>query len=475
MSAVAGLAARVSALPLPAGLRRRLAHVSADSGVYLGHAGTAFLIRTFGAAIGFALQVLLARLLSLTDYGLYVTFWTWLFLAGQIAALGFNDSCLRFLPRYLARGRLEEARAFLRTGFAMVVAGSLAIAAAGLTGLWAMSFLLPAGDPRWLLLILFFAGIPFMAVELYLDGIARSFGLFVLSAAPAFIVRPVLLALAVIAVALLGLHLSAVTALALAIAVTGVVTIGQAVMIRRRITRQIGPDLSISERPRKQRRLWLAATLPLTLVYGIEEIYLVSDILLLGLFAEPAEVGIYFAAVRLMTLAGYVYYAFMLISSREFSLARAGRDHADLQGRVSRATSWTFWLTVPTVAGIVALGYPLLSMFGPDYVAGYGVLAVLGLGLIARASVGQAGDLLVVLGHQKANLWVALASLVLNALVTLALLPWLGILAAAIGTAVSQAARAAALAYYARRLASLDTFVFAGGLLGRHAGPAHSA
>lgn len=457
-SASARLESLLNVLPLPDGLRLHARRVLRNSGVYLGNAGVAFLIRIAGAAVGFALQVLLARLLSLPDYGLYVAFWTWLFVAGQMATLGFNDSCLRFLPRYLTRSRLDDAHGFLATGYRVVVGGSLAIAAIGLAVLWALP---AASGAPWPLLVLFFIGIPFLAFELYLEGLARSFGWFVLSAAPAYVLRPVVLALAVIAVALAGFDLDAAIALGAAIAVTGVMTIGQAMVLSRRIRRQIGAPAGAAHACRKKRRLWLAATLPLTVVYGVEEIYLVSDVLLLSLLAEPSKVGIYFAAVRLMMLAGYVYYAFMLISSREFSLARASRDHADLQLRVRKATAWTFWLTVPTVLTTLALGYPLLAMFGADYVSGYGALAVLGLGLVARASVGQAGDLLVVLGHQRANLFAAIVSLALNAVLVVALVPSLGILGAAIGTAASQAVRSVLLSHLARRYADLETFVLA--------------
>jgi O-antigen/teichoic acid export membrane protein len=454
--AFARLDALLQVLPLPQTARRRVQRVLNNSGAYLGNASIAFLIRVVGAGVAFALQVILARCMSLTDYGLYVAFWTWLFVAAQMATLGFNDSCLRFLPRYLTRGRFDDAHAFLAIGYRVVVGSSLAITGFGLAILWAVQ---SASGAPWLLVSLFLCGIPFLAFEFYLEGLARSFGWFVLSAAPAYILRPIVLAFAAIAVMVAGYHLNAAYALGAAVAVTGLMTIGQATILRRRIRHQVGLPVGSGVAIRKKRRLWLAATLPLTLVYGVEEIYLVSDVLLLSLLAEPSEVGIYFAAVRLMMLAGYVYYAFMLISSREFSLARANRDHADLQFRVRKATAWTFWLTVPTVLVMLALGHPLLAMFGSDYESGYGALAVLGLGLVARASVGQAGDLLVVLGHQRANLFAAVTSLVLNAVLVVALVPFLGILGAAIGTACSHAVRAAMLAYLARRHANLETFV----------------
>ena len=63
------------------------------------------------------------------------------------------------------------------------------------------------------------------------------------------------------------------------------------------------------------------------------------------------------------------------------------------------------------------------------------------------------------LGYQRETLAIAVLSLLLNAVVTIALLPQFGIMAAAIGTAASQAARAALLRYAALHRADLETFV----------------
>ncbi len=497
-----GPAAALAALPLPAKIRDRLArdrHPSAGSqagggagtsgerarrATYLGNAGLAFLVRMAGAGLGFGLQVMLARTLTLTDYGLYVTFWTWLFVAGQVSTFGFNDSVLRFLPRYAGRRRHADAAGFLRTGYLTVVAGSLAVAALGLAGaavLASFPALREVAGDRLVLLALLFAGIPVLAMELYLEGIARAAGWFALAIIPAYILRPIAIAALVATAALAGTGLGAPAVLAIAIAATAVLALGQAVLLHRRLRPVLGaararrpaPPVAAPHRRLPPRaRLWLRATLPLILIYGIEELYIASDILLLGLLAEPSEVGVYFAAARVITLAGYVYYAFMLISSREFSLARAERDNAALQARVLYATKWTFLLTAPAVGVMLVAGYPLLFLFGPDFAAAWPAMAVLGLGMLARAAVGQAGDLLVVLGHQRENLIAAAASLCLNIALTLALVPVLGILGAAVGTALSQTARAFVLARAARRKAGLETSIIAALRPGAAARPA---
>ena len=154
---------RANGAPGEEGAARSASGDSDRKAAYLGNAGMAFLIRIAGAGLGFGLQVLLARTLALTDYGLYVTFWTWLFVAGQVSTFGFNDSVLRFLPRYAGRRRHGDAAGFLRAGYRTVIAGSLAVALAGLAGaavLAAVPALREAAGDRLVLLALLFAGIP---------------------------------------------------------------------------------------------------------------------------------------------------------------------------------------------------------------------------------------------------------------------------------------------------------------------------
>jgi O-antigen/teichoic acid export membrane protein len=91
-------------------------------------AAIAFAIRVGSAGLVFLLQVFLARMMDLGDYGSYVTAWTWLVMLGAFAPLGIAESAVRFLPRYRARGRHGSARAFFRFGLRTVLLASLLIA-----------------------------------------------------------------------------------------------------------------------------------------------------------------------------------------------------------------------------------------------------------------------------------------------------------------------------------------------------------
>ena len=414
----------------------------------LADAAAAFGVRVLAAFLAYGVQVLLARTLDLGEYGIYVTLWTWLIVVNHMAAFGFSESSLRFLPRYTHRQRNDWARGYLQTGYFVVIVGAGLVAALGLLLLWFGAGNIPT---EWLFpLIVVCIGLPFTSLEVYLEGVSRSFGWYMLTIVPAYILRPLLLAVGVVIAIVMGYAPDATMVLAFAIIATAGIVAGQALLIRFRVNR-LFPDAR-SAGPRK---LWIFASLPLVLTLAVDEIFMWSDILILGFMVSPEQVSIYFAAQRSMSLAAFVQFAFMMVMVRDFSIANTRRDRDELQRRVTRASTWTFWLTVPSVALTLAAGYPLLWMFGPDFVSGYGVMAVLGLGFVLRATVGQAQDLLIVLGHQRANVAISGGCIILNIGLSILLIPGLGIMGAAIATTITQAVRAVAFTVVTKMLTDL--------------------
>ncbi len=411
-------------------------------------ASATFAVRVLSAFLAYGVQVFLARTLKLGDYGIYVTFWTWLIVFNHIATFGFSESSLRFLPRYMHRRKEHWARAYLETGFKVVLLGASLCAAAGLALLFLFRDVIPAA--YLIPLIVVAIGLPFTSLEVYLEGVSRSYGWYLLTIVPAYILRPVLLAICVLAALGLGFVPDAGTVLGFAIAATAGIVITQACVIRSRVAKLV-PD----RRSTRPRRLWLIASLPLMLTLAVDEIFAWSDILILGLMVSPEQVSIYFAAQRSMSLAAFIQFAFMIVMVRDFSLAHAMRDRGELQVRIARASNWTFWLTIPAVLVTLAAGYPLLSLFGRDFLDGYVIMVVLGIGFVIRASIGQVQDLMIVLGHQRANILISGGCILLNVVLSIFLIPGYGIMGAAIATAITHVIRAIAFSLAAYKLAGL--------------------
>jgi O-antigen/teichoic acid export membrane protein len=402
----------------------------------------AFAVRVASAGLVFALQVLLARLMALDAYGNYVTLWTWMIALGSFGALGFAESSVRFLPRYAARQREGTVAAFWR--FGLFAAMGFSVLLAGLAALVAIVF---GAGADWQVLMLFVClGLPFMALEHYLEGVARSFGWYQLTTVPVYIVRPILtgsVALAVFA-----------STGTLGFTTIGLVVIGcQAAIV-------LSVGLLLAARLRRFRpragaargRLWLMASMPLLLISGCEDLMTNSDVLLVALLLDAEQAAIYFAAARTLALANFVYYATYLVAGRGFALALVDTDKAALQRSVRQSSRLTLISTVVALAATLLVAPLLLMLFGAAFTTGYPLMFILAAGLLARSLAGQANELLIVAGRQRESIVIAVGALVVTVVAVAALTLAFGVMGAAMGTALGLLVRAISYVVVVRRV-----------------------
>ncbi|BCJ91990.1 multi antimicrobial extrusion protein MatE [Terrihabitans soli] len=405
-----------------------------------------FAIRVASAGLMFGLQVMLARAMDLESYGNYVTLWTWLITLGSFGALGFAESSIRFLPRYRARGREAHVVGYWRFGLWAVVLGSslMALIAAAL----AVHF--GSQTTPGVIALYIALGLPFLAIEYYLDGVCRSLGWNRFTSITVFIVRPLLIAvLALLCIAagipitlqVIGLIIT-MTLVAIALLMVAVIAWRLRSIVRtpfrlRRVT------------PREA--MWLKASAPMLLVSGLDDILTYSDVLILSAFMSPEDVGIYFAAARTLALANFVYFAMWTVAGRGFALALEDTDKTRLQETVLETTRVTFWCTVIALAATLGAAPVFLYAFGSEFLGGVWIMAILSFGLLARALTGQAGEALIVAGKQKQSLALIASVLAANIALTVVLVPLLGVYGAALGNALALAMRSAAVIYTVRR------------------------
>ena len=113
-----------SATPPPTGvvarLRAMLASFSggapdgaSEASVTRRLAGTIFIIRVVSAALAYLSQILLARWMGGSDYGIYVYVWTWVLLLGSMMDFGISASAQKIIPEYRSRGEHALLRGFL--------------------------------------------------------------------------------------------------------------------------------------------------------------------------------------------------------------------------------------------------------------------------------------------------------------------------------------------------------------------------
>ena len=404
-----------------------------------------FLIRVAGAGAAFGLQILLARLMNAEAYGGYVIAWSWILALGSVVSLGLGEVAVRILPRYQTRGRHAQAALFFRWCMKAVCLAGLALAGGGIM----LLHLLPLAEPTLILLIVVVAGLPFIAMEYFLEGAARSLGWFRFISISVYIVRPILIATACLALHLLGVSLS--------LEIAGVVTIlcVAATALAAYLVMAAHLPLARPEHraPARLSKLWLLAAFPMLFVSVLEDMLPAFDVMLVGALLGAEDAAIYFAAGRILALAYFAQFAVIFVSGRVLSMALANPDRSAARRRLQEATVTTFFTTLVAVAITLIAGPTLLSWFGESFAAGFVPMCILAAGLVARSLAVSCHEYLLLAGRHRPLIAINGSALVILAGLSLLLIPLFGLNGAAIAAALSDgpAQRPAPLAGQAAR------------------------
>ena len=123
--------------------------------------------------------------------------------------------------------------------------------------------------------------------------------------------------------------------------------------------------------------------------------------LVLRQFRPPEEVAHYYAAAKTLALVAFIHFSVAAAVAHRFAAYHVAGDRKALAAFAASTVRWTFWPSLLAIALILALGKPMLWLFGPSFDAGYPLMFILAIGLLARAAVGPAERVLNMLGEQR--------------------------------------------------------------------------
>jgi O-antigen/teichoic acid export membrane protein len=449
-----------SATARPAGALARLRSMlgafiggSSEASVTKRLAGTIFLIRVVSAALAYLSQILLARWMGGSDYGVYVYVWTWVLLLGSMMDFGISASAQKIIPEYRTRSEHALLRGFLSGSRWMtlivssVVSVLLAVMVKGLSPWIDANAVLP--------LYIGCVTLPAFVVANTQDGIARAHDWMRLGLMPQFIVRQSLIIGFTAGAFALGLKLGATTAMLASAAAVWIAMIGQMVVLNRRLDGHVEAGVKAYDF-----RGWLAVSLPILMVEGFYLLLSYTDVLVLQQFRSSEEVGVYFAVVKTLALVSFIHYAMAATTAHRFAEYHALGDKARLSAYVAHAIKWTFWPSLAATILLLALGKPLLWLFGPQFVTGYDIMFIAAIGLVVRAAIGPVERLLNMLGHQHVCALAYALAFVMNVVLCVALVPRFGGHGAAAATSISLVFETVLLFWIVRRRLGLHVLAF---------------
>jgi O-antigen/teichoic acid export membrane protein len=408
-----------------ASFRHQMGHISRQSSVF-------FIGTVFTTAAGYLFKVYLARVLGAETLGIYALGMTIIGFVGLFNAFGLPQSAVRFVAAYRATGRTEQLRHFLGRGLFLLLFSNLMLG----------GLLLLAG--------------PWIAIHFYrTPELRKYFGLFVLlmvlgalttflgqvlagykdvarrTVITNFVGTPLAMVLSV-GLTVWGLGLRGYILAQILGGVAVLVLLGLAV---RRLTPPAqNIRLPIFSPLEKQVVSFSAFALGVSL---LEFLMAQSDKVLIGVYLNARDVGIYAVAMGLVSFVSIVLQSVNQIFSPAIADLHACGDLALLTRLFQTLTKWCLGLTLPLGAVMIIFAPILMHVFGRDFEAGWPVLVIGTVGQVVNCGVGSVGYLLLMSGHQR-NL-VRIQTVMAVAMVALGLLlvPKWGIVGAAFVAAVT--------------------------------------
>lgn len=400
------------------------------SGLLGGHAfgvAVAFASKVSGAGFAFLFSVLLARLLGTAGTGIYFLALTIVSIGATVARLGLDNAVLRFASISHDQGDRATLAALYRQSFGLI------IVAGGIVALiiWFAVPYLPLGGSQLqvVLPVMLVALIPSSLILLQ-GGFFKSIGL----PGTALFVQTAMLPMFL----LIGGGIFwwrgdvSVHDIALLYAIAAILSISLAAFIWRYYNPGLWQEPGLFDT-----RLLLRTSLPLLLVASMNLVMGWTDILVLGVWTDPATVGIYGVATRIAALTSFILVAVNSVTAPRFAALYAKGEHHALEQIARRSAAGMLLAASPVIVVLLLFPEWLLQLFGADFVEGTLLLRILALGQLVNVAMGSVGYLLMMTGHERLLRNNIMFSALLNLVGNLVLVPGFGGMGAAVSTAFS--------------------------------------
>ena len=383
------------------------------------------------AAMKYLQRLVLARVLSPDQYGIFSLGLMIFMVTVSVGLLGIQRGVNRFVPYFRAEGEEGKVKGTLLGGSILALISGVVFA----VGLFILA--------RFLSLSVF--------EETSLLNVIRVF----VFAVPAMILLRVLIRglegfkkinysmglktgeialrlLGIIVVSLAGFELLAVPVVF--IVSTWLVVIMGYWLLREKVFPLFNPDIPAHfELGKLFHYSWpLFLTGILNLVVGW------TDTFMIGFFSDSADVGVYNVALptsqMIILLLQSISVIFLPLATEAFSRGEEGK----LREIFNISYRWVFLATLPVYLFMVLFAQPIIVLvFGAEYAAGAGALVVLSSGFFLASLSGPTQKLFNSLGRTRLVLGLTSSAALVNVALNLVLVPRLGIIGAAIATATS--------------------------------------
>ncbi|HSL47021.1 MAG TPA: flippase [Anaerolineales bacterium] len=402
----------------PVSYERNLLNVAKGGGIVYG--GKLFLSLSRLVTV-----IVLARLLSVEQYGLYNLALSAANVAIAIAILGLDTALVRYIA--IAASRKDDTSLWgsLQVGITL----SVLLSALTSTLLFALAYPLatqvfdkPELAPLLQLVSLI---IPFLVLSDVLAGATRGFKKMQYMVIAQHIAQPVIRLILIIVLSLTGMTP------AWAIITFGVADGIASLMLLYFLNKQFSLRRPVQLRRNDFREI-LGFSLPLWFAELMVTFRGNVQTILLGSLSTIANVGI-FSVVAQVNQIGQMLYTAVTAAARPMIAELHDRDEREQMGRLYQTTTnWVMMVNLPVFLIMVLFPVPILSIFGKSFIDGASALIILAFANFVNIGTGMCGAIIEMTGYTKLKLINTSIRMVSSIGLNLVLIPAWGLVGAAV-------------------------------------------
>jgi O-antigen/teichoic acid export membrane protein len=396
--------------------------------------GIAIVGIALGLLFSFIAKVVIARYGLEANYGMFSLALAILTFAMMLSCLGLHLGATRYIAYFRAKSNMAKVRGTISTSLQLATAASLVIGIALFFSAEAIATNIFHSPELAQFLRIFAIGTPFLTLIYIIGAIFRGFDQVEPQVYFQYIMLNALLVIFLVLIITIGLpFLTVLYAYLVSLILTFV---GIAIYAAKKLPQPITfADRAANATIRKDLMFLSMPLLGFALLTLLIEW---ADTMILGYFKSTQLVGLYNAAYPLAQSISVPPFALMLIYIPIVTGLYSKNLMADLRRSYTIVAKWLAFMTVPIF--LVLCLYPeyvLNLLFGSAYTSAAPALRILSLGFLMTALPGPNVATLIALGESRFIMWVSLATAIANIGLNIVLIPPLGIVGAAIASAVS--------------------------------------
>ncbi|MGE5658498.1 MAG: flippase [Actinomycetota bacterium] len=393
--------------------------------------GLALMIQASGLSLTYLLQIFLAQWMGRTEYGVYEFVMSCSLLLAIPAGLGLPHTVLRLIPEYRVKQDWQRLHGVIRGSWLLTVLASLGLASIAIAGIVSINNFHPFvyATP-----LLFGMGLVLLQALVSLQQeTARAMEDIPLAFVPSQILFPLLVLGSGFLLLQKNEGLTSLPMIGIATFIFLVIVGFQLGLLWQKLKH----EFVVVDRPVYAYREWLGIAFVLLIQQASSGILNQTDTVMIGSLIGPESAGVYNAAVKTSLWTSFVLQIVNMVAAPMFSTLYTQGDIAGLQKVVSRVTLWIFYPTIAIAFCLMTFTQPILGLFGSGFIAANWSLKVLVVGQLVNALCGSVGYLMIMTGHQNHSFRVIVCSALLNVVLNAILIPFFGIVGAAIATSLS--------------------------------------